>query len=179
MRFYDIHPTMGSKWYWAKLTTDVPEKYLCNGMRGFKRCAGFEIIKGTTRGDFLWNGSLLRVVSEKVLSIWNRYKSFSTYDVEVTSKRIPLKYFGISVTGHGGSLNFRKSNARYYTEKSGTRVIMSLNGLYFDEAKWDGSDIMYLDEYPLGCLISERVTDEMKRAKVTSCEYIPIEEVAF
>jgi len=152
---------------------------MLRGMRGFTGCVRFETTKGTTPGDFLWNGSLLIVISEKVLSIWSKYKSFTTYDVEVTNKRIPFKYYGIAVTGQGGPLDFRKSKARYYTEKGGTRVIMALKGLYFDEDQWDGSDIMYIDEYALGCLISERVKEEMRKAKVTSCEYTPIEEVAF
>lgn len=179
MQFYDIDPTMGSKWFWASRVSEIPNTLWYGGMRGFKGSVCLEVTKGTTPGDFLWNDSLLIVVSEKVLSIWGKYKSFVTYDIKVTNKTIPFKYYGVAVTGHGGPLDFKKSKARYHTEKGEPRIIRGLNGLYFYEDKWDGSDIMYIDEYARGCLISERVKDEMKKAKINSCEYTPIEEITF
>ncbi|MBN2590910.1 MAG: hypothetical protein JXA96_13680 [Sedimentisphaerales bacterium] len=148
-------------------------------MRGFKGTVSLQIMKGTTPGDFLWTSYATPIiVSDKVLDIWKNFKKFTKYDVKIVGTEIPFQYHGIAVTGKGGPLDTRKSKARY-RKFEGEKFIMGLHGFYFYEDRWDGSDIFYLDDCPGACIITEKVVKAMKKAKVTNCEYTPIEDVAF
>ena len=54
---------------------------------------------------------------------------------------------------------------------------IKVEGYYFDETKWDGSDLCAIDEFPMANLVTERVAKAMKKAKVTNCKYIPLEKM--
>lgn len=178
-QFYHLDTTFSTKWYWGQRTSHIKDQYLNNGMRGYQGTVKFEITKGATPADFLYNSSLLVIISDRVKDIWNNFRWIEYYDVEITNRSIPFKYHGVSVIGKGGSLNYRKSKARYYTEKGGTRVIMGLKGIYFYEDQWDGSDIFYIDDIPLSYLVTNRVVSAMKNSKITNCEYVLASEVSF
>ena len=53
---------------------------------------------------------------------------------------------------------------------------MSMEGLYFDEEKWDGSDLLTVDEFPCIPIVTEKVKNEMVRARISNCRYTPLEE---
>lgn len=181
-KFYSLNPTFKNKWFWGQVDLDPFGKLYMKGMEGFKGVVKVEIDAGIIAGDFLWNSHNLIVVSRKVINIWKKFDTkFEIYEVKIVNKELPEKYYGVAITGRGGPLDKKKSRAKikYGLKPNGKPSIMGIDGMYFFEDKWDGSDLFKLDEFPLGILVTERVMEAMKKANITNCRYTPVEDVRF
>jgi len=180
-RFYCLGTTFGRKWFWGQVDLDPDNEFYVKGMVGFRGVVKVEIDAGTTAGDFLWNSHNLVIVSQRILDIWKQFGKFETYGVKVSGKASTTSYTGVVILGRGGPLDIKRSEAeiKYDLRPNGKPSIMGVHGLYFHEDKWDRSDLFTIDEFPLGCIVTERVAKAMKKARITNCKYTPVEEVKF
>jgi len=55
---------------------------------------------------------------------------------------------------------------------------MAIDGLYFDPANWDGSDIFRVDDF-LAPLMTDRVAKALREARITNYRAKPIREFRF
>jgi len=154
-------------------------------MRGFKGSITLNITKGGTPCDFLGtNSAHVYVASERVLVLLKEHglTGYDTYNVEVSGGKVELpKYYGFTAVGRGVHILPKESGVELSSERrpDGTRRIMGMKRLMFDESQWDGSDFFYPEELPGMILVTERVKNLFKREKVGNCELTPIEEVHF
>lgn len=202
--FYSLGPTYGKKWFWGHIITEIDPFVLAEkGMRGFKGAVRVKIVEGTVPGDFLWNGWILPIVSSKVLEVWEPFEKFETYRVLIEGNTSSVEYTGVAISGRAGPFDPKKSKAVFSTGVSKTTtdlpasafdpekwsrlvakhpnakptpIITDMDGFYFDESKWDGSDFCTVNEFPCRGLVTDRVVNAMKKAKITNCNYEPIEE---
>jgi hypothetical protein len=177
-KFYILEPTFANKWFWGQVNLDPDDKFFRKAMVGFKGVVDIEIDAGGVAGDFLWNSHGLIVVTEKVLDIWKDFRKFETYRVKIGGKASPAGYTGVVFLGHGGPFDPVKSRVVYskILGSNGKPGIDKVDGWYFDETKWDGSDLLTIDDLPHRPIATERVIKLMKQAKVTNCYYQPIEK---
>jgi len=186
-RFYALRRGFATRYYWAEVlaltNTDPDVDYIGTGMRGFDGVAHLEITKGAVPGDLLGNGSLLYIVSGKVLDVLKEYRfsGYDTYSVDVTGGRgDKLSYHGLVFLGKGGHILPSESGVKYGPKRpDGSRCIMKMERLVFDLDQWDGSDFFYVEEFPRGGIITGRVYDAFKKHKITNCEFIPLDEYCF
>jgi hypothetical protein len=152
-------------------------------MRDFKGTLHVNIIKGGKPCDFLGNNAILHIASERVLNLLEEHglTGYDTYDVEVSGGKVELpKYYGLVAVGRGGHILMKESGVEYGTRRAdGTRAIMGMKRLVFDENQWDGSHFFYLDESPGGIIVTQRVADLFKKHRVRNCVLTPLEEVSF
>lgn len=176
--FYVLRATFKRKWYWGKVLTPIDCTILAKqGMRNYKGSIKMEIAEGKEAGDFIWNGFSLVVVTEKVMDIWHKYQAYDTYRVQIEHIGIEHDYQGVAFKGKGGPFDPVKSKAVYESiEKDSQPALFKLEGLFFDDRYWDGSDLLTVNEFPCVHIVTERVMKQMIKSKVTNCRYIPIEE---
>jgi hypothetical protein len=180
MRFYDLGPSWSKKWLWGKPKISYYDPFVKGGMVGYRQILTIEIEHGILAGDFLWNSHDLLIVSDKVLSVWGQFAKFQTYPVVIKGRITQPSYTGIAILGKGGAFDPVRSKARYKTLKpGGKQSLMGIEGLYFDEKEWDGSNLFSLPEFPRYCLATEELVREMKKLKITNCSYTQIEQVRF
>lgn len=180
-RFFSLSTTSAKRWFLGQELEedlDVIDKAIGRGMRGFTGVVHVRIVSGTTPGDFLEVGFPLLIVSSKVLEIWQNYERFETYPVVIAGNMSPVEYTGVAFLGRGGPFDPVRSKAVYCKSSNLGRkpAIMNMDGLYFDDSQWDGSDLFTVDDFPCIPLVTERVVKVMKKAKVTNCRYIPLEK---
>ena len=184
-KFYRIGTTWANKWFLGRISEkdiDIVDRWVINtAMRGFKGAIHVEITRGTIPGDILEVGFPILVVSSKVLEIWKDFEKFETYPVIIQDNPSPVEYTGVTFLGRGGPYDPIKSKAVYgkCVDKNGKPAIMNMDGLYFDDSRWDGSDLLTVDDFPCISIVTKRVVKAMKKAKVTNCKYTPLEEYCF
>ena len=182
--FYSLGRTWSAKWFLGQLLQkdiEAVDNALYNGMRGFKGIVHIKIITGTKPGDFLCVGFPIHIVSSKVLDIWKEFEKFEIYPVVIQNTISPVEYTGVTFLGRGGPFDPEKSKAVYFKSKdsNGKGAIMNMDGLYFDDSQWDGSDLLTVDDFPCLPIVTERVVKAMKKAKVTNCKYTPLEQYCY
>jgi len=181
-RFYYLDATFVSKWYWGGVDLEPWVPFFVKGMVGFKGAVKVEIESGFKPPDILWNSHSLLIVTDKVLDVWKDFDvRYETYDVLIEGKVSPVKYTGIAVLGRGGPFDPVRSGARYGTDvhEDGTRSLMGMKALYFDESQWDGSDLFMLSDNSGWYIVTERLVEAMKTAGLTNCNYRLTETVNF
>lgn len=185
-QFYEMLTGYTSQCYWAQDVdlSVVPDSIFEDGMRGFHGTVPMQITKGGRPCDFLGNSATLRVASERVIALSREHglTGYDTYDVAVSGGKAELpRYYGLVAVGRGGHILPKESGVKYGSRnRDGTRSIMGIQRLVFDESQWDGSDLFYLDEFPAGqILVTERVKNLFKQEKVGNCQLTPTEEVHF
>lgn len=176
-KFYSLTSNAARRWFLGETLSKINMGILAKqGMRGFKKVVYIRIVSGSTPGDFLEVGFPLLVVSAKVVKIWKPFEKFETYPVVIEDKVSPVKYVGVTFLGRGGPFDPEKSKAVYAYDKKGNRAIMNMDGLYFDDSHWDGSDLFTIDDFPCIPIVTEQVVKAMKKACVTNCIYTPLEK---
>jgi len=175
-------PTWKKKWFWGRISkNDIENVDRCigKGMRGFKGVVHIEIVGGNSPGDILHVGFPLLIVSFKVLELWKQFEKYETYPVVILRNNLPQEYTGIVFLGRGGPFDPNESKAVYFkgADSKGKGVIIKQQGMYFDDSKWDGSDLFTIDDFPCHPIVTEEVVKLMKKAKVTNCDYIPLKRV--
>jgi len=131
------------------------------------------IDSGTVAADFIWNGLLLPIVSERVIRILkqNNIEKFSTYDIRITHKNKEIPgYKGLVILGRGGSTDPKS----YIDGKIPGTDIQKIKGIF--PTKWDGTDLFTLDDMYLMALATDRVKTIFKKEKVTNCKFKSAEE---
>jgi len=128
-----IHVKEADTVAWGKMKLRVPIKF-----RGYM---------GGTAADIIWTGfSPLFCVSQRVIEVLekNRFIDWSTYPVEVydrKGKRL-VGYHGFAVTSYAGERDLSRSPIiKIESFVPGGRIPEVYKGFYFDENKWDGSDV--------------------------------------
>jgi hypothetical protein len=155
----------------AEASTDWSYRELAN----FKGRANLEVTSGTTPGDILRNDTLLLVVTDRLLEVLrsNKIEAFSTYRVKVTLKGKEISgYNGLAILGKGGP---NDSKAYVDGPMPGTNI-RRIRGLY--PTKWDGSDLLMLDDLFRVVLVTERLKRLLENARVTNCLFERAEDFA-
>lgn len=115
-------------------------------------------------------------VSEKVINILkeNHFTGWSTYPVEVSDRKgnnLP-GYYGFAVTSYAGKRDISRSPIVVtYTSPDG-RTSTAYKGFYFDEDKWDGSDIFRV--HPAWIIVTKTVKDAFTKAKIRNVKFIAL-----
>ena len=179
--FYRLGTTFRNKWFRGReLAKDIKiiDKWIGKGMRGFKDIVHVRIVSGTTAGDILGVAFPLHIVSTKLLEIWKDFEKIETYPVVIEGSVSPIEYSGVVFLGRGGPFDPVKSKAVYSKalNEQGNPAIMKQEGMFFDDSYWDCSDLLTIDEFPCVPIVTEKVVKAMKKARVTNCEYIALEE---
>lgn len=132
--------------------------------------------------DFLWTSSSgIPIVSERVRDLLqkDRISGWAIYDVAIVDgadRRIP-GYYGLAVTGRcGGRIGYdRRESALIHKPSAQGGSMPYFRGLHYDAGTWDGADL-FMDQEGAGwMLVTEKVAETFKRAKVSNCELTDID----
>jgi hypothetical protein len=147
----------------GNVTTSNPVKF-----RGFRGGPVADILR-TSLPPFL-------CVSEKVIDTLkvNHFNGWSTYPVEVSDRNgnnLP-GYYGFAVTSYAGERDLSRSPIVVtYTAPDG-RTSKAYKGFYFDENKWDGSDIFRI--HPSWLVVTKTLKESFIKAKIGNVKYIAL-----
>jgi len=128
--------------------------------------------------DILWTGlPPMFCVSKKVIDLLeeNHFTGWSTYPVEVSDRKgnkLP-EYYGFAVTSYAGERDKSRSPIveKDPITESGKKYSV-YKGFYFDEAKWDGSDIFRV--HPCWLIVTQAVKDAFIKAKIRNVKFIAL-----
>lgn len=171
-----IGPTFATRWFWAKVASRITDPTpLMRGTAKPRRPIVLEVESGDRPGDFVWNGLMLIVASERVLEVFrgNDFSGFSTYPVALKARgrRLP-GYHGFSVLGRAGAIDYARSGVEWFVEPDGSRrTIHTLRRLHFDASNWNGNDIYCVDDI-LPMIVTGRVAKALCAAKITNYDAV-------
>lgn len=174
-----------TQYYWGQVRhLEVDEALLSTGRATPRRPVMIEVDRGGRPGDFLWNSHNLVVASSRVVRLFKSggFESYIAYPVEVRVEHGLLDgYTGVAVPSSAGHLDPRRSRVRWSDRlrPDGTRGIMAIDGLYFNTRNWDGSDLFYVEEFPLQLLMTRKVEEALKAKRVTNYKARPVTEFRF
>ena len=140
---------------------------------------------GSGAHDFIWTDEGLTCISDRAVRTLrvNAITGWETFEVDVRTKagRSLQGYAGLDVTGACGPLDFSASERIEKITPSGRG--QAFLGRYFDRGTWDGS-MMFRPRGSADIVVTERVRDVLKRAKIENIELrsldgveVPDEEV--
>ncbi len=136
---------------------------------------------GGTVTDILWSGSVLRLcISQRVIELLeeNHFTGWSTYPVEVYGRKgEPLPgYHGFAIKSYAGMQDISRSQivTKPPFHPLGTPWT-AYRGFFFDESKWDGSDIFRVSG--LFIVVTQRVKEAFKKARITNVMFEPLPEI--
>jgi hypothetical protein len=158
-----INEELANMLAFSKVTASNPVKF-----KGFMGGPVADILR-TSLPPFL-------CVSEKVISILkdNQFTGWSTYKVEVSDRNgnnLP-GYYGFAVKSYAGERDISRSPIVItYTAPDG-RTSKAYKGFYFDENKWDGSDIFCVGNGYI--IVTKAVRDSFIKAKIRNVEFIAL-----
>jgi hypothetical protein len=115
-------------------------------------------------------------VSDKVINILkdNHFNGWSTYPVEVSDRNgnnLP-SYYGFAVTSYSGERDISRSPILItYTAPDG-RTSTAYKGFYFNENKWDGSDIFRVDNGYI--IVTKAVRDSFVKNRIRNVKFISL-----
>jgi hypothetical protein len=129
---------------------------------------------GKTPGDVIWTDESLLIAAQWVLDLMREagFTGWTTFPVVVLAKDgSPVPgYSGFAVTGRCGPVTVDRSNL--IEPERGPAMYQ---GLTFDPATWDGSDIFRVNLGPP--LVLAPVKEALERAKVRNLRFTPLAEV--
>lgn len=177
-----LEPSWASQFYWARVMNRLDDVTpIVRGMERPSRPIALQITQGGRLGDFVWNTQNLVVASLKVVDLFERngFTGYSLFSVEVRiDDEIVPDYHGIAVLGRAGPVDYERSRVQWFTRPDSSRSISAIDGLYFDPANWDGSDIFQVEDF-LHLLMVKRVVDALKRERVSNFRAKPLKEFGF
>lgn len=129
----------------------------------------------TVPADFISVGIDNFLVSERIrdLFISCNFTGWKTYPIclyDKSDNRIN-GYYGFVVTGEVGPMDISRSKLGTKPSMFGEQNIVKL-GIYFDESSWNGSDFINR----VATLVTSRVVDVLRKAKVKNWEAMPASE---
>jgi len=179
---YPAGPRHTGYWLFVRERGTVTGSYFdyLRGIRRPKKPIVFDVKMGRSETDVLGNASGMCIVSNEVIQLWKaeNITGWDTFPVQIfdrTGNSLSKRYSGITVKGRAGKLDYNRSGAKTYLDENDEEVILSMEAIYFDLRKWDGSDIFLLDDGNW-VLVTRRVIDLMKREKLTGWLATPIKK---
>lgn len=125
-------------------------------------------------GDVVWAGVMLRLLSPRFVQVLEASKAtgWTTWPVEIRTRRDGTlrHYRGLTVLGRCENLYFAGDPVDV------GRRVKKRKGLAFDRATWDGSDV-FCDERKGLILVTERLKNEMEKAKLTNVSFEDIDDI--
>ncbi|MHB1295630.1 MAG: hypothetical protein ACYC4R_11625 [Anaerolineae bacterium] len=121
--------------------------------------------------DLMWGYSVSSIIiSQRVVDLFQAegFAGWSTYPVTVRDRESTLLegYYGLAVTGRSGPLQRERSSREPRPPVlPGLPERAVYRGMYFDESRWDGTDI-FLIWGGLYLIVKETVKKVLERAKV-------------
>jgi hypothetical protein len=140
----------------------------------------FEGYMGGSIADFLWSGlTPLVCISERVVNLLldNRFTGWATYPVEVYDRKgVHLPgYYGFAVKSYAGERDYERSEIVTKPPPTPAGKFYDVyKGIYFDESKWDGSEIFRVQHAII--IVTSRVQVAFKKAKVNNIRFTPAME---
>jgi hypothetical protein len=132
--------------------------------------------------DLIWSTfTPIKVMSQHLVDLLTThgFTGWSIYDVEVKDREGQIKsnYHGLAVTGKAGEHDLRRVQA---VEKPpivhGGPTYINLKGMYFESDEWDGSDFSLMG-HTITCIVTERVVQAFRRAKIRNVQFIKLSQV--
>jgi hypothetical protein len=130
--------------------------------------------------DILWSSfPPVLCVSQKIIDIFkkNNFKGWGIYPVKIYDKQSVLLpgYNGFSVISTVGNQDISRSKIFVKPPPTPKGKPMEMyHGLYFDESKWDGSDIFRVEAAHI--IITKAVRDVLKKNKIRNILLTPLTE---
>lgn len=180
-RFYVLYVGSATQFYRAKPVTHFTIEQHCEGLHRLGIPIEMKINYGGRPGDLLGTECLQYIISEHLLNVLkeNDIKSYALYPVIMTGGKGDLpNYYGLDITGKGGSLNPVKCGIVNFRPDD-PKKIRHIKQLVIEEDQWDGSDLFCFDEYPFGACVTERLMKILKKNHVTNCDFTPFEEFTY
>lgn len=180
---FEMGPSWATRYCWAQV--DFPMERVNALARGEfvpDEPVALEISSGTQAADFIWNSHILAVASSRVVDILRRarFTGWKTFPVRIERRQQEISgYDGLAITGRAGEIDEVKSRVRWSDpDEQGRRAILGMRGLYFDTAKWDGSDFFIVGQ-GISAEVTRRVVERFRHERVTNCRFTPVREVEF
>ena len=157
----------------------IDVELLSQGKSKLEKPIQFDVAQGLKATDFLWTQLVTPVcVLERVIDILRKKEvtGWSTYPVEVFDQKGNLcaDYHGLAVTG--GICEADYSRSVVVTKPPPTSRGKSIDvykGLYFDESKWDGSDMFWVGGVRV---VVDKVKRIFEQNKVENVRITPLAE---
>ena len=141
----------------------------------------FQHIRGKKLCDILDTGwTSLYLISDRLRSTLEQsdLSGWKSFPIEIIGERgIEIKgYFGLSITGRSGPINYRKSKVILKRITPSSPLSKFYKGLYIDRESWDGSDF-FLPEKNYGLIITGKTVEILKRNKFTNIDITDLSEI--
>jgi hypothetical protein len=140
-----------------------------------------QAIMGGSIVDFLWTDYIpLLCISDRIIDLLlnNHCTGWSTYPVKVydRQKNYLPGYHGLAIKHSVGEIEINRSGIITkppMTPKGRPRRVYK--GIFFDENKWDGSDIFRIESFFM--IVTKKVRDILKQSKITNIRLTALSEV--
>lgn len=148
---------------------------------GFSFPLIFEQEKGSQLRDVLDTGFVSLFLISNKLKLFletNNIKGYDTFQIDIRAKDNShiADYWGLSITGKCGAVDFGKSDI---TEKQlvyGAPKLRNYMGLHIGLEKWDGSDIFTPDKH-LGIIVTNELREKLEKGKFTNIRFNNLAEI--
>jgi len=138
---------------------------------------------GTQMKDLLWSGAPIPpLINERVERLLrdSNISGWTTYPITLKGRdgRYIDGYRGLAVIGRSGPIGFERNEANLIKRPSRAPSGFTYHwqGLRFDIASWDGSDI-FGDGRTGYTVVTDRVVRTFKSARVTNCRFQKLDEI--
>ena len=149
------------------------------GLRQPPEPISFKPYRGRLAADILWSTfPPLMCVSQNIVDILteNQFKGWGTYPVVVFNREgtIVPGYYGFSVKSYAGAQDFSRGTKIMKSPAPGIKPSGVFIGTFFDEGKWDGSDIFRIQHAVI--IMSKQVVQAFKKNKIINARLTPLPE---
>ena len=139
----------------------------------------FRIMKAKNVFDVIPNSASVLIVSERTKNLFAEagftgWRSFPVRLYDQKDQLLQDAYSGIAVVGRAGRLDEEHSVAEWALGPDGRRAgILAMNGIHFDVAEWDGSDIFMLEDKGY-ILVTSRVIGALREGGISGWKATPV-----
>lgn len=170
----------GERWAAYSCTTNltpIEERDVSLGVFRPEVPVVFRIHRSARPRDFGWTGTIV-IVSQKAKDTFEALglTGWTTYEVDVRSKEdleIP-GYYGLSITGRCGPVQWRRS--RIVPVKMPGGMIPHFEGSYFDLSTWDGSDLFVSSGRGWFVFATAKASQAIRRFRLSNIRLLPTTE---
>lgn len=139
--------------------------------------------EGRMLTDVVRNSSGFLIVSKRLFDGFRARgftgcRAFPVKLFDRKDRRVGHDYTGLAITGRSGPLDAARCVTKWSQAADGTRRPLSMSGLYFYLARWDGSDFFELEDWG-AVLVTKRVVDTLAELKATGWAAVPVAEYKY